>query len=357
MSGIDPYQSLAVRLHSLPNAFPPTASGVERKLLAKLFTPEQAALAAQLRLTKETAAELAERLHREPGPTRKILKSMARSGLIAAGRTDRGVGYGLMPFVVGIYEMQIGRIDLELAQLFESYYLEAFGTALTYTPAFHRVIPVQQSVQYESEIQPYEHVASILEGAQSWGVMDCICRKQKALVDDPCDHPMEVCMIFGSAPGAFDNNETVRGLTLEQAKQTLQMAAEAGLVHSVSNNQKGLHYICNCCTCSCGILRGIADLGVANVVAKSSYVNAVDDDLCIQCDLCGEHCQFDAINSETAVQIDQDRCVGCGVCIQHCPEDALSLMLREQSSTPPLSSKEWGQMRADARGLDLREVI
>jgi electron transport complex protein RnfB len=353
----DLYKALADRLHALPNAYPPTESGIERKLLAKLFSPEQAKLAAQLRLRKETAADIAKRLQRDPRETRSLLKSMARAGLIAAGRTDGGMGYGLMPFVVGIYEMQIDRIDQELAELFEAYYQEAFGTALNYEPSFHRVIPVQQSVRFDSEIQPYEHVNKILDSAQSWGVMDCICRKQKALIGDPCDHPIEVCMVFGSMPGAFDNNETIRGLTLEEAKETLNFAAQAGLVHCVSNNQKGVHYICNCCTCSCGILRGIAELGVANVVAHSSYVNTVDEELCILCELCVDHCPFEAIIFDTALRIDQDRCVGCGVCVQHCTEDALALVPREGAHPPPETIKEWGQMRARMRGLDLEDVL
>jgi len=53
---------------------------------------------------------------------KKMLKGMVRKGLIKANKTDHGIGYGLLPFVVGIYEMQVGRIDKEFAQLFEDYY-------------------------------------------------------------------------------------------------------------------------------------------------------------------------------------------------------------------------------------------
>lgn len=357
MSAMIPYRKLAERLNSLPNAYPSTESGVELKLLAKLFSPEQAELASQLRLAKETADEIARRLERDPGETRKMLKSMARAGLISAGRSEHGMGYGLMPFVVGIYEMQIEQIDRELAELFESYYREAFGVALGYQPSFHRVVPVQQSVHFDNQIQPYEQVSAILDSAKSWGVMDCICRKQKALVGDPCDHPVEVCMVLGSVPGAFDSSETIRELTSDQARKTLQMAAEAGLVHCVSNSQRGLHYICNCCTCSCGILRGIADLGVSNVIARSSYVNTIDLDLCIECELCLDECPFDAISSTTTIQVDQDRCVGCGVCVQHCTEEALMLVPRGTTQAPPETIKEWGLLRAQARGIDMHELL
>ena len=38
---MDPFQKLAERLDQIPNGFPKTGSGVELKLLAKLFTPEE----------------------------------------------------------------------------------------------------------------------------------------------------------------------------------------------------------------------------------------------------------------------------------------------------------------------------
>jgi Pyruvate/2-oxoacid:ferredoxin oxidoreductase delta subunit len=262
-----------------------------------------------------------------------------------------------MPFVVGIYEMQIDRMDTELAELFETYYQEAFSTALAYSPSFHRVIPVQESVSFDNRIEPYEEVNAILETAQSWGVMDCICRKQKALIGEPCDHPIEVCMIFGALPNAFDSHHTIRALTFEEAKATLSMAAEAGLVHCVSNNQKGIHYICNCCTCSCGILRGIADLGVANVIAHSAFINTVDVEKCIECELCIDECPFEAISNTSKIEIDQDRCVGCGVCVQHCTEGALVLVARDEHDPPPPTIKDWGLMRARSRGLDMQEIL
>ena len=98
-----------------------------------------------------------------------MLKSMVRKGLINSERTAGGLGFALMPFVVGIYEMQIGRIDAELASLFEAYYVQAFSQALKYQPAFHRVVPVQESVKVGIEVRPYESAAEIIDQAQAWG--------------------------------------------------------------------------------------------------------------------------------------------------------------------------------------------
>jgi Na+-translocating ferredoxin:NAD+ oxidoreductase subunit B len=104
----DPYKRLAERLDSLPNGFPPTDDGSELRLLAKLFSPEEASLASLLIMKLETAGQISERLGLDYNTTRQLLKNMARRGLIKAGKTDQGFGYGLLPFVVGIYENQLG---------------------------------------------------------------------------------------------------------------------------------------------------------------------------------------------------------------------------------------------------------
>lgn len=355
------YKKLAERLDALPNGFPPTEDGAELRLLEKLYTPEQAELAAQLRLTKEVPVQVAERLGRDKDEVRKLLKGMAREGLIAAGRTEAGLGYGLLPFVVGVYEYQAGKIDEELATLFEDYYTQAFVDVLRVKPQVHRVVPVNESVKVDMEIQPHENAADLVNGAQSWGVLECICRKQKELIGDPCEHPLEVCMTMSEAPNAFDNSELIRALTKEEALGTLQVAADAGLVATVSNNQKGVHYICNCCTCSCGILRGLAEVGIANVVARSSFVNQVDDLMCNGCETCLDFCQFNALSmtDEEIVQIYDVRCVGCGVCVPQCPSEALGMVLRPEDEviTPPETIKEWGVQRAADRGINLSDVL
>lgn len=353
------YKQLAERLDALPNGFPPTEDGVELKLLAKIFTPEEAALTSQLRMSLETADEIAARVGGDPDELTQQLKGMSRRGLISAGRTDRGLGFRLMPFVVGIYEAQIGSIDAELSRLFEDYYTRVFGQVLAVRPQVHRVIPVKESLSMDVEVLPFESAAEILNRAEAWGVLECICRKQKALIGDPCEHPLEICMAFHTKPGAFEHSSTVRALTKEEAFATLHRAAEAGLVHTVSNNQEGANYICNCCTCSCGILRGMADLGIANVVARSAFVNQVDEDLCMACEICLDYCQFDALTMDDVAVVDRDRCVGCGVCVLTCPDEALGLVRRpvDEVLSPPETERDWLMDRAEARGMDLSQII
>jgi heterodisulfide reductase subunit A-like polyferredoxin len=106
-------------------------------------------------------------------------------------------------------------------------------------------------------------------------------------------------------------------------------------------------------------LRGIAELGIANAVARSPFVNQVDEDLCIACSACLEYCQFGALTQETVAMVNELRCVGCGVCVQFCPEGALSLGRRPEGELVPVPVTEvdWMQQRAAARGVDIGRVL
>jgi len=354
------YRQLAQRLDALPNGFPATENGIELDMLARLFTADEAELVSKLKLVYETPGQIADRSGLDVNEIKPLLKQLARRGLIKASRTDGGLGYSIMPFVVGFYETQIGSIDAEFAQMFEAYYQQAFSQVLGIQPPVHRVIPIGESVRQDLEVQPYENAIGIVEQAQSWGVLDCICRVQKKLVGDPCEHPIDVCLAMSAKPGAFDQSTVIHAVTQEEAIATLTRAAEAGLVHSVSNNQLGNFYICNCCTCSCGILRGMAEIGIANVVARSAFVNQVDYSLCIGCEDCVDSCQFNALSlAGDVIQVNAVRCVGCGVCVPLCQDGALGLVRRPEEDVlaVPESEAAWMMARAQTRGQDLSSLL
>lgn len=237
------YKKLAQLLDTIPNGFPATESGVELKLLSKLFTPEEAALALHLKLTPEYAEQIAKRTGDDPQTLEVNLKRMFAKGLIQMKRGEKGPVFGLMPFIVGIYEMQISRMDEELARLFEEYYQESFHKVGGVKPSLHRVIPVEQAVQVGVQVLPYESASEILSRAQSWGVLDCICRVQRKLLGHPCEHPINSCLVFSKKPNAYDRAKIIKPLTKEEALQVLRQAEEAGLVHTTSNHTGELDYI------------------------------------------------------------------------------------------------------------------
>jgi ferredoxin len=355
----DIYRRLAQRLDAIPNGFPATTSGIELRLLAKMFTPEQAALASVMRLTCEPAADIASRAGADPDAAHRTLKQMARKGLIRAKPEEKRLVFGLIPFVVGIYEEQLPRMDAELAALFEEYFQETHGGIIVSTiPAVHRVIPVEEAIPFELEIFPYERASAMLEGAKSWGVRDCICRIQRRLIGQGCDHPVENCLVFAPVEGVFDGDKTTRAITKEEALRILREAEEAGLVHSTGNYRDSHFYICNCCACCCGVLRGVVEFSIPGAVAHSGFRAVVDAETCAGCGACVERCQFGALAApESICTVDPMRCVGCGLCAAACTTGALRLERRPASEPLPGNLKEWMAQRAGKRGIRMEDIL
>jgi len=357
----DIYRKLARRLDAIPNGFPSTESGVELRLLAKIFTPEEATLASVMRLTREPAADIAARAGVDPDEAYRTLKGMARKRLIRFKKDKGQLTFGLMPFVVGLYEEQLPRMDQELAALFEQYLQETLGGSIVRDePAVHRVIPVGEAIPVELEVFPYERATELLENAKSWGVRDCVCRVQQRLIGKGCDRPVENCLVFAPVEGAFDHSEVDRAITKEEALRILRETEEAGLVHTTGNYRDGHYYICNCCTCCCGILRSVAEFGVPLTTVRSDFHSVVDAELCIGCGDCLERCQFEALSvPDDVCVVDYDRCVGCGLCATVCPTGAMHLERRPEGEVPPPPAdiKEWMVQRAQQRGISILEIL
>jgi electron transport complex protein RnfB len=349
----DVYRELARQLDALPNGFPATETGVELRLLAKIFTLEEAGLASVMRPAHEPAADIAGRAGVAPKEALRLLKEMVRKGLVSVRKGDGHLLFGLRPFVVGFYEDQLPRMDEELAALFEHYYQDSRGGIVRDEPSVHRVIPVGEAISFDLEVFPYERASEMLEGAKAWGVSDCICRVQQRLVGKGCDRPVENCLVFAPVDGAFNHREVGRAITREEALQILRESEEAGLVHTTGNYRDGLRYICNCCTCCCGVLRGVAECGIPTAVARSDFRAVVDDASCTGCGDCVASCQFGALSVDDVATVDYVRCVGCGLCAMACPAGALRLERRPagETSLPPTDLDDWGEQRMQARGL------
>ena len=97
-------RGLANRLDQFPNGFPETESGVELKILRKIFSPEEAEMALKIRPLPETAEQIAERLGKPAKEMESILDDVAKKGQIGTTKMAGQQAYMLFPFVVGIYE-------------------------------------------------------------------------------------------------------------------------------------------------------------------------------------------------------------------------------------------------------------
>jgi electron transport complex protein RnfB len=277
---------------------------------------------------------------------------MAKRGLLWMGRRDAKMVFRLAPFIVGIYESQLESMDHEFAHLFEEY-MEQGGAVgmMKPQPALHRVVPAHGSVKSEW-ILPYDDIRVMLERAKSFQVRDCICRvQQDALNKRRCDFPVRNCLTFSPVERPPRPND----ITREQAIALLDEAEEVGLVHSVSNVIQDVFYICNCCGCCCGILRGITDWGIEESVARANYYACVDASKCSGCGDCMDRCQVKAIvMKEEVASVNHDRCIGCGLCVSGCPFEAVRLERKSDTGLvhPPDDFSAWEKMRLEHRGLN-----
>jgi ferredoxin len=352
------YQNLARVLDTLPNGFPATESGVEIKLLKKIFRPKDAELFCDLRLDFETAEQISERTERPLEGLEEHLTEMWKQGQIFGVDLDGTKLYKMVPWAFGIYEFQMPNMDREMAGMCQEFN-KVFGRQFfNKKPQLMQVIPIEKEIPNQQQALPYEQVSSIIESSQSFAVTDCVCKKEKRLLDEGCDKPLEICMGFAPIPDIFDQYPNYRSITKDEAYAVLDKAEEAGLVHLTWNLESGHNFICNCCGCCCGVLGSINELGMeATNVINSYYYGRIDP---VNCDGCGtckdERCQVNAIEEgEDAYQIIREKCIGCGLCVSTCPTEAISL-IRKQSdeiTAPPKDEMDWYEKRALVRGTDI----
>ena len=344
------YERLADALDRLPNGFTRTPGRVEIQILKKIFSQDEAALAGQLTGKMESAGQIAQRAGLPLSDVTRQLAQMVKRGLVWLERQDGKMRFRLAPFIVGIYEAQIDLMDHELAYLVETYMSNGGSDGiLGPQPAVHRVIPTQDTVKSEW-IMPYEDVRAILLSAKSYHGGDCICRVQRELVGHKCDFPKDVCLSFSGEERAPIEGD----LTQSEALALLARTEEIGLVHTVSNVVDGVSYICNCCGCCCGVMRGITDWGIENSVAYANYYAVIDPVLCGGCGTCIERCQVGAINEQDGISVvSREKCIGCGLCVSGCPNDAARLERKPLAEIvqPPADFATWEQARLLDRGL------
>ena len=352
------YRRLAAVLDALPHGFPATASGVELRILEHIFAPDEAALAATMLPVPERVEAIARRTGRPVEALRGQLEEMAAKGQVLAVPRPGGMRYALVPFVIGIYEFQLPRIDRELAELVEEYFPALMKSLGGHRPGMARVVPVGVHIDAPPAVLRYESVRAILDDGGSFRVMPCICRKEKAALGSPCSHTSETCFaISPDTEGLKEFPGWGRRIERAEALALLDRFEQEGLVHCTYNVQTGPMFICNCCPCCCGFLRGITEFEAPNFLIRSNWVAQVEAAECLACGTCVERCPTDAIvERDDAVAVTDERCIGCGVCVVTCTGGALRLAARPEAgrTTPPATVPAWAFQRASARKGRLR---
>lgn len=235
-----------------------------------------------------------------------------------------------------------------------------------------RAIPIQQTVEDDRHILPYEDIRKVLDSYTYFCVTHCGCRERKNLAEHTpdCKYPSSVCLHFDRLAHYIVDNGMGREITKQEAADILRRCADLGLIHGINNQQMGTDTICNCCSCCCMWIDGMRQLKNAgtNTLNPSNYRIHTDDQTCTGCGLCVKRCPMDALKlieapnakgrktvlageggkEKTLINktgmlaaANTDLCIGCGVCAYKCPSKSLTLVRNEIEHHPPQTGRDW----------------
>lgn len=213
----------------------------------------------------------------------------------------------------------------------------AVEEALAPAPSKQR-IEIHEAVPNRSTVLTLDTLSELLKKEDTIAVADCYCRSTKRAVGEGCEHPLRTCMYFGEIALVQLSTGRAEQVDHDEAMRILRACEEAGLVHTADNNGERLGVLCNCCKCSCPLIRSMR-LGGTNVLAPSRFVAEHTPATCSACDACVDICPMDAISRDVGgLAVDRERCIGCGLCVSHCPTGSMRMVLRD--SPPPIVKDE-----------------
>ena len=285
----------------------------------------------------------------------QAMSRMIPKGLVDKFQKKGEWGFERAPVIV-VLEMTVRESEDSpfrqiTAQVMNDLIEGAAETIPTKTP-YYRVLPVEPAIQSDSastflkinaevpdtrQVLPLDIISEMIKGAELIALSNCYCRSAKQILGEGCEHPLETCFYFDELAQMKLQTDYARQVTYEEALDILYECETHGLVHNVSNCEGKIQTLCNCCECSCGVLKAW-NRGLRNTTSPSRFVVQLDVEKCNLQKLCVDACPVKALAvKEEKLLINKDACIGCGLCVPACPEGALHLELREK---PPKVFKD-----------------
>ena len=363
------YRRLQQHLDRMPVGFPATQSGVEVRILQRLFTPEEAEIALELSAIPEPASTIHKRFKSRMtlAELKHKLGQMGEKGNILAWHIQGEVRYAKMIFVIGMYERQLKRLTPEFERDTRQYFEEAFGQAFHSKKTTQlRIVPVNRQIVVERSVTTYDQIRAHVEASPGpFATITCICRHGKDLTGESCKQTKlrDNCLMIGGAARWAADSGTGRAISREEMLELLARADKEGLVLEPENTKSPM-FVCCCCGCCCGVLQSAKRLPNPAEYFSTNFYAAVDADTCESCGTCEVRCQMEAISSpEGKAVVDRLRCIGCALCVTTCPSGALRLEPNEKPRIPPDDTKAlyiqmlqdrygpWGMVRIGMRKM------
>lgn len=362
MSDQDKYKKLIEWLNN------PMMPLIERDALLPMFTsfftPEEAEFLTGFPMSPTKLEDIAvakDMAIEELGPK---VKDLCRKGAIYEGMRGASVRYKLldagqiflrMPFWTGDETETLKNT----AHYANAYYMDGWYDNNNHiTHKGLRSIPINKTIEDPRGIATFEDIVKIVENLEYHTVSHCPCRHRHKLDPDYQDStaPSEVCLHFGELGRYTVENGMGREITKEETVEILKKAADAGMVHGISNQEENPDTICNCDPTYCTMFRPYHTLNHDKAMDQSNYQVVVTDEKCKACGLCIKRCPMDAIQMKVnaaatnkfgkSVVVDTNLCIGCGVCVHKCAAHSITLERRDETTYPPKTGRDWAMLAA-----------
>ncbi len=304
------------------------------KLLRRLMDEQEAELVASLPCPTK---ELAQKLNKKEEKVNEMLKKLFEKGTVFM--TSKGYQFARDIFQLHDATACDVRLDKawgrELLDLWEDFlqaewYADWAKLVESWQMPAWRVIPARKAISKGTKLLPSEDIVAMLDKGTRFALANCSCRR----IAERCDLPTDVCLQVNRGAEYAIARGTGRELTRDEALKVMEVAEEAGLIHSVFNNSAIPNVICNCCADCCVFYYPLARHGVLEKgVAKSRFQAEVDKAVCKGCQTCVDRCPFEAVEmvkvtgeKKLKAQVIPEKCFGCGVCAMGCESEAIKLI-------------------------------
>lgn len=326
----------------------PRHAAIER-ILALLFTKDEAELATVFPLTTVLIEELVSKTGRKEAELMPLLDSMASKGLVMEIERDKRTHYWLSAAFPGFFEYTFMRVQEgfpyhEMAKLLDDYFKQSdFAKEIAGMKTQRTRTLIRRDAigdDFISEVLPYETARGLIEQVDYGSLQTCYCRHKNVHLGKTCSlgAPVDdICMSFGVTADFLIKRGFARRADQNELLRTLDSAEELGLVHIADNFRENVVFMCHCCGCCCELLKMLTRKRIHHGIAPTRFVPLVDDQKCVGCGTCEDRCQINAIEvgPEGIANTKEEWCIGCGVCVNFCTSEALYLQLRHESIVPP----------------------
>jgi Pyruvate/2-oxoacid:ferredoxin oxidoreductase delta subunit len=148
-------------------------------------------------------------------------------------------------------------------------------------------------------------------------------------------------MFFGQTAEFAIERLGARALGKNEARDVLDQAEEAGLVHMCHNTTDDIRFLCNCDRWHCIPMKSVLAQPKPGLFFNSGFEPKFDPGECSACETCIGRCPPEALTmgEDDVPKVDLDRCFGCAVCATGCPSEAITMMAKEGFPIPPKDMK------------------